>query len=90
LRGQTGYITTVNNNTCSVFLPEEDRVITLQSMFLEPVQPLVQDNCKLICGEDREMTGILLATSGRDGTVLINGEKKFVPLAVLCKIKGKE
>lgn len=88
LRGQTGYITTISNNTCSVFLPEEDRVITLQSIYLEPVQPLVQDHCKLLYGEDREATGILLAVSRKDGTVLINSEKRIVPLNFLCKIKS--
>lgn len=86
LRGQTGFITTVTNGSCSVFLPEEDRVITLPSHSLEPVMPQVKDQCKLIHGEDRETTGILLAL-GKDATVLINNEKRLVPLNYLCKMR---
>ena len=87
LRGQTGYITTVNNGACSVFLPDEDRVITLPSQHLEPVAPSVQDQFKLIYGEDREAVGILLAVSGKDATVLISQEKRLIPLNYLCKLK---
>lgn len=86
LRGQTGFITTVTNGSCSVFLPIEDRVITLPSHSLEPVVPQVKDQCKLIHGEDRETTGILLAL-GKDATVLINNEKRLVPLSYLCKMR---
>lgn len=86
LRGQTGFINTVNNGACSVFLPDEDRVITLPSNALEPVMPSVQDQFKLIYGEDRETTGILLAI-GKDATVLINNEKRLIPLNYLCKMR---
>lgn len=89
LRGQTGFITTVNNGACSVFLPVEDRVITLPSHALEPVAPQVQDQFKLIYGEDRETTGILLAI-GKDATVLINNEKRLIPLNFLCKIASRK
>jgi transcription elongation factor SPT5 len=87
LRGQTGFITTVNNGACSVFLPDEDRVITLPSVDLEPVMPQIQDQFKLIYGEDREATGILLSISGKDATALLNGKKRLVPLNYLCKMR---
>lgn len=89
LRGQTGCITTVNNGACSVFLPIEDRVMTLPSHALEPVTPQVQDQFKLIFGDDRETTGILLAI-GKDATVLINNEKRLIPLSYLCKISVRK
>ena len=88
LRGQTAYINTVSNSSCSVFLPAEDRVITLNSNFLEPVQPQVQDHCKFIYGDDRDTPSVLLAVNGKEGTVLVNNEKKLVPLESLCKIKS--
>jgi transcription elongation factor SPT5 len=87
LRGQTGFIRTVNNGACSVFLPDEDRVITVPSNQLEPVQPQVQDHFKLIAGEDREATGLLLSIRGNECTILINDEKKFMPLSYLCKMQ---
>jgi transcription elongation factor SPT5 len=87
LRGQTGYITTVNNDACSLFLPDEDRVVTLQWHHLEPVVPNVQDQFKLIYGDDREAVGILLAINGKDANVLINSERKLFPLHYLCKLR---
>lgn len=85
LRGQRGSIKTVNNGQCSVFLPIEDRVISLPSHALEPVPPGPNDEFKLIYGDDRETTGIVLAV-GKDATVRINGEKKLFPLNYLCKM----
>lgn len=69
-----------------MFLPDEDRVITLPSHALEPVVPQVQDQFKLIFGDDRETTGLVL-TIGKDATVMINGEKRMIPLNYLCKMK---
>ena len=86
LRGQTGYINTVTNGACAVFLPDEDRVMSLPSHALEPVLPQVHDTFKLIYGEDRETTGKLLAI-GKDATVLINGEKRLIPYNYLCKMR---
>jgi hypothetical protein len=88
LRGQIGEIRTVTNQTCSIFLPDEDRVMTVPSSQLEPVTPQLQDPCKLIYGDDREATGILLQMSAKDATVLINKEKRMVPLSHVCKIKS--
>lgn len=86
LRGQKGFITTVTNGQCSVFLPDEDRVITLPCHALEPVPPGPGDEFKLIFGDDRETTGVVLAM-GKDATVKINNEKKLFPLNYLCKMK---
>lgn len=88
LAGQTGIIRTVNNGACAVFLPEEDRVVTVLSENLEPVLPQPKDHFKLIYGEDRETTGVLLSAHDKDATVLINGSKKFLPMHYLCKMKA--
>ena len=92
LNGQIGYIKTVNNGACSVFLPDEDRVISLTSQYLEPVMPQPQDHFKFIFGEDRETTGILLSAppSAKEGTVLINGDKRLILLNYLCKLRKDE
>lgn len=88
LRGQIGEIRTVTNQTCSIFLPDEDRVMTVPSSQLEPVVPNIQDPVKLIYGDDREATGILIQINGKDATVLINKEKRMVPLSHICKIRS--
>jgi transcription elongation factor SPT5 len=86
LRGQTAFINTVNNGQCSVFLPDEDRVITLPSHALEPVPPKEKDQFKLIYGDDRETSGVVLSI-GKDVTALINGERRMIPLNYVCKMR---
>jgi transcription elongation factor SPT5 len=89
LSGQTGYIRTVNNGNCSVFLPAEDRVVTVLSENLEPVEPSVGDHFKVILGEERETTGTFISLSGgKEGFVSINGKNKLFPLNFLCKMKS--
>lgn len=86
--GQTGVIRTVNNGACSVFLPEEDRVVSVVSENLEPVLPQNKDHFKMIYGDDREITGTVISKDGlKDALVMINGAKKLIPLHHLCKMK---
>ncbi|XP_001844481.2 transcription elongation factor SPT5 [Culex quinquefasciatus] len=89
LAGQTGFIRTVTSGACSVFLPEEDRVVTVLSNNLEPVVPTVAgDRFKVIFGDERETLGEFLSlSSNKEAIVSINGKKKLLPLNYLCKVK---
>ncbi|XP_058819895.1 transcription elongation factor SPT5 [Topomyia yanbarensis] len=88
LAGQIGFIRTVNSGVCSVFLPEEDRVVTVLSNNLEPVVPNAGDRFKVIFGEERETIGEFLSlSSNKEAIVSINGKRKLFPLNHLCKVK---
>lgn len=86
-KGQIGIIRTINNGACSVFLPAEDRVVSVIIDNLEPVLPSVKDHFKMIIGEDREITGTVVSREGKDALVNINGTKKLIPIQHLCKMK---
>jgi transcription elongation factor SPT5 len=86
--GQTGIIRTVNNGICSVFLPDEDRVVTVVSENLEPVMPKSGDHFKMIFGDDRETQGVLISAEGKEAMVLMNGKHALLPLNHLCKMKS--
>lgn len=72
---------------CSVFLPEEDRVVNILCDHLEPVQPQRGDAFKVIIGEEREATGELLSIDLQEGVVKMKNDIKLLPLNYLCKMK---
>lgn len=47
--------------------------------------PNVQDQFKLIYGDDREATGTLLALNGKDATVIITGENDSFQRTIFAK-----
>ncbi|KAK7881969.1 hypothetical protein WMY93_028143 [Mugilogobius chulae] len=69
LMGQTGVIRSVTGGMCSVFMQESEKVVSVSSDHLEPVTPTKNNKVKVILGEDREATGILLSIDGDDGIV---------------------
>lgn len=74
---------------CSVFLPEEDRTVSMLCEQLEPVVPSQEDDVKVILGEDRECIGTLLSIDNQEGVVKYNsGEVKMLQLKYLCKMKA--
>nr|XP_006824005.1 PREDICTED: transcription elongation factor SPT5 isoform X2 [Saccoglossus kowalevskii] len=64
-----GVIRGISGGMCSVFIPDEGRVVNVHSDHLEPVMPSKQDKVKVILGEDRESTGTLINIDGQDGIV---------------------
>ncbi|MPC98932.1 Transcription elongation factor SPT5 [Portunus trituberculatus] len=50
LIGQTGVIRGVSGGMCSVFLPEEERVVNILGEHLEPVTPAQLDRVKVSSG----------------------------------------
>lgn len=73
---------------CSLFLPAEDRVVTVPGELLEPVVPARRDRVKIILGEDRESTGQLLSIDNLEGVVKLDGgDVRMYQLRFLCKMK---
>lgn len=67
--GQTGVIRSVTGGMCSVYLKDSEKVVSISSEHLEPVTPTKNNKVKVILGEDREATGVLLSIDGEDGIV---------------------
>ncbi|XP_046400146.1 transcription elongation factor SPT5 isoform X2 [Ischnura elegans] len=89
LTGQTGVINGISGGNCSVFLPEEDRVVNIVSDHLEPIVPQRGDQVKVIMGEDREAVGQLLSIDNQEGVVkLAQDEVKMLQLRFLCRMKS--
>lgn len=85
---QTGVIRGVSGGMCSVFLPEEERVVNILGEHLEPVTPAQGDRVKVIFGEEREQTGNLLSIDHSEGVVkLDHADVKMLQLRYLCKMK---
>ncbi|XP_045177406.2 transcription elongation factor SPT5-like [Mercenaria mercenaria] len=86
---QTGVIRSVTGGMCSVFLPEEDKVVNVSCEHLEPVLPEKNDKAKVILGEEREATGSLLSIDGGEGVIKLDGGEKnikMLPIRYLCKM----
>ncbi|XP_066144783.1 transcription elongation factor SPT5 isoform X1 [Euwallacea fornicatus] len=86
LVGQTGIIRSISGAMCSVFLPEEDRVVNILADHLDPVRPQRGDQFKVIIGEEREQTGELLSIDVHEGVVKIKNDITMLPLQNLCKM----
>ncbi|XP_015790153.1 transcription elongation factor SPT5-like [Tetranychus urticae] len=91
LIGQTGEITGINGGMVSVFLIREDRVVNCFPYQLEPISPEPKDRIKVIFGEEREQTGVLLSIDGVDGVCQMDTDHdvKVLHLRYLCKMKAQ-
>mgnify|MGYP000895620962 CR=1 FL=1 len=89
LAGQIGYITTMSGSFTNVFLPKEDRCVSVPSNELQPVLPSKSgDSFRIINGEHRDLTGYLVTMDGNECFVkLHNGGNIIVSKTDLCKLK---
>uniref|UniRef100_A0A673A2A3 Transcription elongation factor SPT5 n=1 Tax=Sphaeramia orbicularis TaxID=375764 RepID=A0A673A2A3_9TELE len=89
LMGQTGVIRSITGGMCSVFMQESDKVVSISSDHLEPVTPTKNNKVKVILGEDREATGILLSIDGDDGIVRmeLDDQLKILNLRFLGRLE---
>lgn len=87
LVGQTGIVRTVTGNICSVFLPQEDRNVSVDAAQLGPVLPGVGDDFKVVYGDDRDVTGRVESVDGMTAICLIGGTRVYKELRHLCKLK---
>uniref|UniRef100_A0A8D2JJL6 Transcription elongation factor SPT5 n=1 Tax=Varanus komodoensis TaxID=61221 RepID=A0A8D2JJL6_VARKO len=90
--GQTGVIRSVTGGMCSVYLKDSEKVVSISSEHLEPVTPTKSNKVKVILGEDREATGVLLSIDGEDGIVRMDLEEqlKILNLRFLGKLLEAE
>ncbi|XP_006801313.1 transcription elongation factor SPT5 [Neolamprologus brichardi] len=74
---------------CSVFMQESEKVVSVSSDHLEPVTPTKNNKVKVILGEDREATGILLSIDGDDGIVRmeLDDQLKILNLRFLGRLE---
>uniref|UniRef100_A0A1A9UYD5 Transcription elongation factor SPT5 n=1 Tax=Glossina austeni TaxID=7395 RepID=A0A1A9UYD5_GLOAU len=91
LVGQTCIIRTVSNGVCSVFLRQEDRIVSVVSEHLAPVHPGIGDEFKVIHGDDRESVGKVVSQADKVTSICkLNDEIKMLPTLYLCKMKSIE
>lgn len=89
LMGQMGVIRSITGGMCSVFMQESEKVVSISSDHLEPVTPTKNNKVKVILGEDREATGILLSIDGDDGIVRmeLDDQLKILNLRFLGRLE---
>lgn len=92
LCGQVGVIRGVTPGMSSVFLPDEDRTVSIPPEHLQPVVPVRGNKVKVIMGDDRESTGTLLAIDTQEGVVKLDqsGDVKMLQMKYLCKMKADD
>lgn len=87
LRGQVGAVRGVSGAQCAVWLPLEDRVVSVPAHQLEPVVPHAGDRVKVIAGEDRDAVGQLISIENQEGVVKFGQDDiKIMQLRHLCKM----
>lgn len=87
LVGQVGIIRTVNNQMCSIHLPDEERSISVDSEHLEPIHPNVGDQFKVISGENREAVGRVHTIEDGKAICSLNEGSVYLSLKDLCKMQ---
>lgn len=90
LGGQIGYITSVSGNVTNVFLPQEDRCVSVPSNELQPVPPeQSHDRYRVIDGDHRDQTGTIISIDGPECVCKPDGPEniKFISMKNLCKLK---
>lgn len=78
----------VSPGMCSIFLPDEDRVVSIPPEHIQPIPPVRSDKVRVIMGEERDSTGVLLSIDGLEGVVNIGGDIKLVLMKNLCKVRA--
>lgn len=89
LAGQIGYITSVSGNVTNVFLPQEDRCVSVPSNELQPVLPeKTGDRFRVIEGECRDQIGSVISIDGQECVCKTDGDSvHFIKMSYLCKLK---
>ena len=71
---------------CTVITEDDDQELTIQCDYLEPVIPVINDQVKVIGGDERGLFGTLANIDGREGIVSFeDGSVKMVLLRLLCR-----
>ncbi|XP_071795435.1 transcription elongation factor SPT5-like [Asterias amurensis] len=89
---KTAVIRSITGRMCSVFLPDEERVVNVPSQDLKAITPSKMDRVKVIDGENRDHTGVLISIDGDDGIVKMDAgvgqhaDFKILNLPLLAKL----
>lgn len=87
LSQQIGTVSAVTGGMCTVFLPAEDRTVSISCELLGPVRPKQNDCIKIIHGEHKDQTGVLTSIDSVEGVVsLSSGNLTLLPMDYLCKM----
>lgn len=70
-------------------MPKEDRVVTVLTVNLDPVKPKAGEHFKMIYGDDRETTGIVVSADAKEATVKVQDKIQILPIDFLCKMEKK-
>lgn len=89
LAGQIGYITSISGNVTNVFLPREDRCVSVPSNELQPVPADSGQRFRVIDGDFRDQTGTLISIDGPECVCKLDQENlvKFISRKFLCKLR---
>lgn len=86
----TGIIRSVTGGMCSIYIPDKEKVVSVTSMHLEPIPPVVGEKAKVICGDDREAIGVVISIDCDDGVIRFeNDSVRIFPIHFLCKVPSQ-
>ncbi|KAJ7380312.1 Transcription elongation factor SPT5 [Desmophyllum pertusum] len=69
LMDKKGVVRTVSGNTCTVYLYDEKRDVSVSINNVDPGEPVKLDKVKVIIGDDRERVGTLINIDDPDGII---------------------
>eukprot|EP00112_Aurelia_sp_Birch-Aquarium-sp1_P010415 Seg2223.3 transcript_id=Seg2223.3/GoldUCD/mRNA.D3Y31 product="hypothetical protein" protein_id=Seg2223.3/GoldUCD/D3Y31 len=75
-------------DTCSVFIYSERETIPVRMNLLDVVPPCKKDRIKILGGDDKDGTGVLINIDGPDGIIKMDREDlglKILQLHLLAK-----
>lgn len=85
--GQAGVVRGVSGGSVALYVPAEERVLSVPAGALEPAVPAAGDRVRVIAGEDREATGHLISIENQEGVVKFGTDDiKIMQLRHLCKM----
>ncbi|XP_068702308.1 transcription elongation factor SPT5-like [Montipora capricornis] len=88
LMDKKGVVRSVAGNTCTVYLYDEKRDVSVSINNVDPGEPVKQDKVKVIMGDDRERVGTLINIDDPDGIIKMDQTEqlKILPLKFLAKL----
>nr|XP_037877730.1 transcription elongation factor SPT5 isoform X2 [Bombyx mori] len=87
LAAQTAVVRATGGGSCALYLPAEERVVSVPPDLLEPVLPQAGERVKVIAGEDRDAVGQLISIENQEGVVKFGTDDiKIMQLRHLCKM----
>lgn len=72
---------------CTLFLEDEGGDFTISCDHLEPVAPRINDQVKVLIGDERGMIGTLLSIDDQEGVVQFDQDRnpKLIQARLLCR-----